>query len=257
MALQRFVALFDVHFGYERRGGHKVSLHAPEAVAATLKFIRDFQPHHTILGGDILDCGAVSHHNHGKPGMTEGLRLRSDAVECRKALIEPIEDATRNRLVYHIGNHEDWLSDLSDAQPALEGLVDVQAILKLGKRWEIIPQGEHSRIGKLLFIHGDQIKASTNPAKWAVEAYEKNIRLGHFHTFQTYTKTSAVADNGHTGTVVPCLCKQNPRYNEGAPNKWMQGFLYGWVADDGIFSDNVAVIVNGKFIALGKEYNGN
>lgn len=254
--IERFVALFDLHYGYERKNGHKVPLHDSAALATTLDFIQDFKPHHVVLGGDILDCGAISHHNHGRPGAVEGMRLVTDATELSQEVIKPLEDLVPGKLVYHIGNHEDWLQDLSDTVPALEGMLDIRTILKLSKRWEVIEQGAHSKLGKLIFVHGDQIRGNANPGKTAVEAYEKNIRLGHFHTYQTFTKTSAVEDNGHTGTVVPCLCKKNPRYNEGAPNKWMQGFLYGYINQtDGSFSDYVAVIVKGKTIINGKVYS--
>jgi hypothetical protein len=256
--VEKFVALYDVHWGYERRNGHKVPLHDPAALEATLAFIQDFQPDHCILGGDILDCGAISHHNHGKPGATEGLKLIADAKECASNLIKPLEAATKHRLVYHIGNHEDWLGDLADKVPALEGMLDIDRILGLGKRWEVVEQGGFTKLGKLVFIHGDQIRSGgVHPAKAAVEAYEKNVRLGHFHTYQVFTKTAEVADNGHTGIVVPCLCKKNPKYNEGAPSKWMQGFEWGYVdPKTGIFADHITVIVNGQFIVHGKKYGG-
>lgn len=254
--MTKFVALFDTHFGYEHRSGHKIALHDPKAISAVLKFVKDFKPDRTILGGDTLDCGSISHHNHGKPGAVEGFRLLADAVELRKVLIDPLEESTKGALTYHIGNHEDWLTDLEQQIPALEGIIDVRSLLKLGKRWEVIPQGDCSKLGKLVFIHGDQIKGGQYAAKNAVEAYERNVRMGHYHTYQVQTKTSAVDLNGHTGCVVPCLCKKRPGYGGGSPNKWMQGFLWGYVSPDGTFADYVSVIVNGKFIALGKEYVG-
>lgn len=254
---QKFVALFDAHYGYENRGGHKVSLHDPKALSIAMQFIEDFEPDHVILGGDMLDCGAVSHHNKGKAGNVEGLRLFSDAKELRKEVIEPLENLIEGRLVYHVGNHEDWLNDLVAEQPGLEGIVDIRSILSLDSRWEVIEQGEASKLGKLVFVHGDQIKGGENVAKYATIAYEKNIRFGHHHTFQIYTKTSAVEANGHTGIAVPCLCKKGPKYGEGAPNKWMQGFLWGYVnGPDGCFNDYITVIVNGKAMINGKVYKG-
>ena len=253
--MTKFVALYDSHFGYERRNGHKIALHDPAALRAALQFTADFKPDVTILGGDILDCGCISHHNHGKPGAVEGLRLVQDANECRDEIILPVQEATKGRLSYIIGNHEKWLTDLSDNIPALEGMIDVESILRLGSRWTITPWGDATKLGKLLFIHGDQIKGGENAAKNAVTAYERNIRLGHFHTYQTFTKTSAVDSNGHTGTVVPCLCKKRPGYGGGSPNKWMQGFLWGYVdLKTGLFNDYTSVIVNGRFIANGKEF---
>ena len=254
---QRFVFLADLHWGFERRGGHKVSLHDPKALGAVMSFIDDFKPNHVILGGDMLDCGAISHHNRNKPGATEGLKLLADAVGLREAVIKPLEALKSTSLTYHIGNHEDWLNDLVEAAPALEGIIDIRSLLKLGHRWDVVEQGGATKLGKLTFVHGDQLRGGDAVAKAAVIAYERNIRFGHFHTFQTYTKTSAVDMNGHTGIAVPCLCKKTPRYGEGAPNKWMQGFLWGYVGGpDGIFNDYVSVIVDGKFIANGLAYQG-
>lgn len=254
--MQKFCALFDLHYGYERRNGAKLPLHDEKALRAVLKFLKDFKPDHTILGGDILDCGAISHHNHGKPGAVEGLRLLGDAKELREKLIKPVESLTKSSLTYIVGNHEDWLTDLVDQIPALEGIVDVRSMLKLGSRWKVVPQGEAHKLGKLVFIHGDQIKGGENAARNAVTAYERNVRFGHFHTFQAATKTSAVDANGHSGIAVPCLCRKNPAYGGQAPNKWLQGFLWGYIGPKGTFADYVSVIVNGTFIAEGKEYKG-
>lgn len=254
--MKKFVALFDSHFGYERRNGHKVALHDEKAISVATQFIADFKPDHTILGGDILDCGSVSHHNHGKPGATEGLRLLEDAVGCRKAIISPVEAATKGSLTYIVGNHEDWLTDLVDQIPALEGIVDVKSMLKLGSRWTVVPQGEAHKLGKLVFIHGDQIKGGEHSAKWATVAFEANVRFGHHHTLQIYSKTSAIQSNGHTGICVPCLCKKGPKYGGGAPNRWVQGFLWGYIHDDGMFNDYVSVITQGKAVINGKMYQG-
>lgn len=253
--LEKFVALFDLHYGYERRGGHKNALHDAKALKVAMDFIQDFKPDHIVLGGDILDCGSVSHHNKQKPGAVEGLRLRSDATELRKAVIEPLERLRTKSRTYIVGNHEDWLNDLVQEIPALEGIVDLKSILSLGNRWDIVPSGETFRLGKLVFMHGDQIKGGEHSAKWATVAFEKNVRFGHHHTFQIYTKTSPVDANGHTGIAVPCLCRKNPNYGGGAPNRWMQGFLWGYVnGPQGTFNDYVSVIVNGTALINGKTY---
>lgn len=254
--MEKFLALWDTHWGSERRGGHKVPLHDARAVSVALKFAKDFKPDHVILGGDILDCGSVSHHNHGKPGATEGLRLLEDAKELRKAVISPLEALKPSTLTYLIGNHETWLDDLVDQIPALEGIVDVRSILGLGSKWKVIPQGEAHRLGKAVFVHGDQIKGGIHSAKYAVEAFQRNIFFGHFHTHQVYTRVSSLDMNGHTGTAVPCLCRKNPLYGGGSPNRWMQGFLFGYVDSDKTFNSYVSIIIDGKAIINGKTYKG-
>lgn len=255
--MEKFVALFDAHFGYENRSGHKVSLHDPKALDVTMQFIDDFKPHNVILGGDMLDCAAISHHTKGKAGQVEGLRIFSDAKELRETIITPIESIAKGRLVYHVGNHEDWLNDLIDITPGLDGIVDPASILSLGKRWEVIDQGDSSKLGKLLFIHGDQVKGGEHVAKSATVTWEANVRFGHHHTYQVYTKTSPKDANGHTGVAVPCLCKKGPGYGKSAPNKWMQGFLWGYTGGtENTFNDYISVIVNGKAIINGKQYKG-
>lgn len=205
----------------------------------------------------MLDCGVISHHNHGKPGATEGLKLIADAKEGRDLFILPVEEIVgKGELVYLIGNHEDWLTDLTDKIPALEGLVDLESLLKL-KRWKVVPQGGSFSLGKLTFIHGDTLKGGDQVAKNAVISYERNVRFGHHHTFQTYSKNSALDyKNGKTGVSVPCLCSKTPKYGEGAPNRWMQGFLFGYVREGGFFSDYVVTIVDGTFVVNGKTYKG-
>jgi metallophosphoesterase superfamily enzyme len=257
--MKKFVATYDLHWGYERRNGHKIPLHDLKAWKSVLKFAEDFKPDTWIMGGDILDCGVVSHHNHGKPGATEGLKLISDAREAREEIIEPVEAilGPKGEKVYIVGNHEDWLTDLTDAIPALEGLVDLKSILKLDDKWKIVNQGEAFKLGKLTFIHGDTVKGGEYCAKAAVVNYERSIRFGHHHTYQVYAKSTPFEyKEAKTGMAIPCLCSKTPKYGEGNPNRWMQGFLYGYILDGGNFSDSVVIILDGQCVVNGKIYRG-
>jgi predicted phosphodiesterase len=256
LAPTKYVALYDVHYGYERKNRHKVPLHDARALQLALKFIDDFKPDVIILGGDILDCGAISHHNTKKPGRTDGLRLLADARECRTHLLKPLEDSGAKKLIYITGNHEDWLNDVVDEMPGLDGLLDLKPLLELtDPRWQVIGQGGHVNLGKLTFIHGDQLSGGDHVAKAAVTAYERNIRFGHHHTYQVYTKTSALdIKEGRTGIAIPCLCSKDPKYGEGKANRWVQGFNYGYVFQDGAFADYTPLIINGRMVANGTVY---
>jgi hypothetical protein len=55
---------------------------------------------------------------------------------------------------------------------------------------------------------------------------------------------------------VPCLSTRRPGYGKGQPNKWIQGFLWGYVNSDGTFNDYVSIIVRDRFIANGTTYKG-
>lgn len=256
-SLERFIATYDLHFGWERKAGHKVPVHDVKAWNAVLKFAKDFKPTTWIHGGDMLDCRMISHHTRNKPGQVEGLRLLADAQDGREFFIKPVEEIVgKGNLVYILGNHEDWLRDLSEEIPGLEGLLSVEELLKL-KKWKVVPQGGFYNLGKLTFIHGDTLSGGDNVAKNAVLYYERNVRFGHFHTHQTYTKNSALdLKNAKTGVAVPCLCSKNPQYGEGRPNKWSQGFLWGYVREGGFFNDYVSTIIDGTFAANGTLYKG-
>lgn len=254
--MTKFLYAVDLHWGYERVNGHKRPLHDLRAMNAMLQFAKDFKPDEIILGGDMLDCGLISHHNHGKPGATEGLKLRADATELQDALLTPLECLGAKKLVYIEGNHEAWLNQLVEAIPTLEGLLELDNILDLSN-WKVIPQGGQYDLGKLTFLHGDTVVGGEHMAKQAVINYERNVRFGHYHTLQMYTKTSpSEYKNGKTGIAVPCLCHKTPKYGKGKPNKWMSGFNWGYVLPNGNFSDYVSLIMDGQFIANGKLYKG-
>lgn len=261
--MQKFLAIFDAHVGFERLPGEArpSPLHDPKALGAVWKFAEDFKPDRVILGGDILDCGPVSHHNRKTPGKTEGLRMRRDFELCRELVIDPAAEvlAPDGKLDYLIGNHEDWLQDLSDEIPGLEGVVDVKGGLDLSDSWRVHRQGTILPLSRhLLLVHGDVIKGGgEQKAKAAVIQFERSIRFGHFHSYQTYTKTSSIdIELPRTGINVPCLCKKSPRYTESSPQRWAQGFLWGYIMPNGTFSDYVSIIISGRFTALGKEYRG-
>jgi hypothetical protein len=251
----------DTHWGYESKGGHKKPLHDPKALSCMLQFAADFKPHDVILGGDILDCGPIArHHNKGKPRKTEGFRLLRDAEECRENIINPLQSLVPRdgQLSYIVGNHEDWIEDLLDEDPALEGLVNIRKLLNLGTRWNVIEQGRGIQYHKLYFLHGDTIKGGEHCAKAGVLNYERNVRFGHFHTLQQYTKTSPIdAEVAKTGVAIPCLCSKDVGYMERIPNKWVQGFEWGYVDDGGgPFEDHVAIIIRGNAVINGKLYRG-
>lgn len=255
--LQRFVALYDLHWGYERKGGRLHELHDPRALAVAMAFIGDFNPHHIILGGDMLDCGAISHHNDRKPGCIEGLRVDRDAEELRHTVLEPLERRRSRSLTYLIGNHEDWLNQIAEVMPGLGTRVSPEALLGLGPKWKVVQRGGFHRLGKLIFKHGDTIKGGEHAAKAAVISSERSIRFGHRHTFAAYTKLSDVdLKQKHTGISLPCLAQKGPGYGQGQANRWVSGFNYGWILPGGAFSDYVPLIINNRAVIEGKLYCG-
>jgi hypothetical protein len=80
--------------------------------------------------------------------------------------------------------------------------------------------------------------------------------LGHFHArIQAATKTSAIHHELAVIGIVPCLCSKDPKYGQGKPNRWVQGFNFGYIdTHSGRFNDYVQIITSGQSIINGKLY---
>lgn len=256
----RFMFATDAHVGWEvTAAGKKVPVHNEAAITSMLKFASDFRPHGFIAGGDWLDLGAISHHNKSKKRAIENLRVDEDVKWMGKNLMAPVEEVTSGELWYIGGNHERFLEDLIEGEPGLADTLTIPKLANLEQRgWEWIPVGGRVDIGKLRFIHGDQLSGGgMNIAKRAIETHFKSIAFGHFHTKQEYVTHSPVdATSIHVGIAVPALANRAPAYGRNRPNKWANGFLYGVSFPDGTFAYHNVVMTDGRFYANGKIYKG-
>ncbi len=258
MPITRGLFFVDSHWGHEIKCGKKRPLHDPKAHHVLLKIASDWKPQVIIMGGDGLDCGAASHWNANKPRLTEGLRLEKDAADYHGEVLQPLEGLGAKQKHYILGNHEDWVEQFVDSNPAIEGLVSVDDMLGLTSNgWDVHPQGSVINEGKLYFMHGDTVRSSTYPARYAVDTYGRSICFGHFHSPQSHTRVSALdtADK-HTGRSVGCLCRKDPGYGRGSPNRWAQGFLLFERADDGYFQVHEIAVTEGQAIWSGRRYRG-
>lgn len=257
MSLYRTLYFVDSHYGFENVNGKKRPIHDQKAHDVMLQIASDWAPTHVVCGGDGLDCGSVSHHRQKEgPRSTEGLRLAEDAELFFGLILKPLSSIKHKH--YILGNHERWLEDVIDQVPGLEGAVSIDSLLGLSNNgWKVHELGSALTItGRLYYLHGDSIRGGQWPAKWAVEAYQRSVVFGHFHTSQRFTKHNALdATDIHRGFAVGCLCRRDPGYGRGTPNKWCQSVTL--VEEDsktGQFQLNEVEIINGKAIFNGKVY---
>ena len=265
LRMKKFLALFDLHVGkeYIDTKGKLVlqDTHNERAIKAVLEFSKDFKPDVLILGGDQINAGPCSHWNHGKPRLVEGFRIKDEMDRLDELVLTPFEKtlAKKNRKIFLIGNHEVWIRDFVNENPGVEGLVEPENYLSLTKRkYEIYSQGEIATVGKLNFVHGDVVlgRGGANPATKLVMAYQRNIRAGHLHTYSAAVLESPVdRQDYHTGVVVPSLSTRCPAFIKYNPNKFINGFLYGYFWSDG-FSDEVVIVNKNEFVVGGKKYKG-
>jgi hypothetical protein len=256
----KFLAAGDLHYGYERKGINSklVPLHNQRCIDGLIEFAHDYKPDKFLLMGDGIDCGPISHWNRSRRRSVEGLRLQEDVEEFKTRFFNPINQAlpAHCKKVYLEGNHEYWIRQVLEDYPGLDGLIDLPSLLKLDKHgWDWLKMGSVIREGKWLGIHGENMPNSEMVAKKAVTDYECNIRLWHNHTFQVFTKRTAVdLSEVKNGISVPGLCDRAPGYGKKAPNRHCHGFLTCEVFGNGFFTDQVTLITEAGFRLFGKTY---
>lgn len=268
--IKRFMALYDIHVGTDKRlvKGIMTSepTHSIEAIRAVMEFAQDFQPHWLFLGGDQLNCGPVSHWLKGKPRLAPDMNLKWEMDTLDELVLRPMDaiipPAGRGgRKIWKRGNHENWIDALVNENPGIEGLVEPENYLRLRQRgWELAGDEDIIQFGKVNFIHGHEVfKRGTvmagSGAKKLGNAYRRNIRAGHIHTFEVYTDiTPADRSDYHTAICVPAMARANHAYTGGSSSNFQQGFNFGYVLPDGSFTDFVVIINNGKFVWNGRIY---
>lgn len=240
-------------------------IHCPHVDWPTWGAILDFTKRNNVglfvLGGDNLDCAAISHHNKNKPIFRQRGQMKKDLDVFESRILDPIErvlprDAEK---VWLTGNHEDWLLQLIEEQPELEGLLDFTKYLRLEERgWTIRPQGGHYKKGRLKWIHGDVLTGGQNAPKKALDTFVESIAHGHFHAFSTATKVLPASKKhkwqawGHG-----CVGKLDAGYLKRRPTGWLNGFgITEFYGASGHFSHFPVTVFNGRFAYGGRMYGG-
>jgi hypothetical protein len=201
-----------------------------------------------------MDCEPVSHWQKNKLKDREGLRLASDFKESN-LLLDKIQDNS-GRLIYLEGNHEFWLRDAINAQPELEGLINLEPNLRFDERKvEFHEYNKVYRLGKLAFTHG--LYTSQNHAKRHVDNFGCSIVYGHMHDVQLHVKVSPIdVEDKHLGLSLGCLANTNPTWLRNRPNNWVHCLGLGTVRASGNFSIDPVIICNGEATYAGKTFRG-
>ena len=258
--MEKFISLYDIHSGWEYKsisGEQKIVPTMNEtAVKLALDFAQDFKPDTILFGGDQINCAPISHWNKDSIGKIGNFTLKDELDWFNDTVLGGLKFKNKVRRIWHRGNHERWFEDLLNRNPGLRGMTNLEGYLGLEKRgFEIYDYGECSTIGKIHNIHGDVLPSGVNVARTAALRYGRNIRFGHFHTYQAYTLHNPL-DNADikTSVCVPCLASRGPQYGGNVPNNHINGWSYGYVQDNGNFSDTVALVVNDQVIINGEIY---
>lgn len=257
---KKIVLLPDIHYPH----------HNVEAFRAVLKFIKWFKPDEVNLLGDAMNMDTVNHWKRDKGNQLyfEGKRMKAEYEGFDRDILRPIEKAIPKHCVkvYMGGNHEDWVNEVIEKNPQLQGMIEPEIALNLKKRnWIWIPYIIHNNddswkrgmreYGKLVVFHGEY--TNKYHAFKTASSFSKSVVYGHTHDIQMYTTTTQDDYTSfHTAQSIGCLANLSPEYLKGNFNKWVNAFGILYLRENGYFNLYTPIIVKGKFIYAGKIFEG-
>lgn len=220
MGIKKALVLADIHCPEEDK----------KALASVEKYMGEEKFDYVIYLGDFMDLSLISHHNKDKLRKVEGKRILKEYEAGNKILDrhQKLIYAHNPKCVFYFlfGNHCERISKYIDANPQLEGMIEVSKGLRLKERGfkEIMcyPDGEVLKINDLIFTHGSF--TSSNPAKKHLEAYNSSVVFGHLHSPSMYTGVSYDKKNIKAGYGLGCLARFEQDYLKKAPSKWKKNF---------------------------------
>ena len=250
--IQRWIIVPDIHASVSQE-------HDEKALAAAEDFMSGRKWDGYLNLGDLCDLSIISHHNKTnlriveKGRILEEYRVADSILSAHEKIIRT--NNPRARMVYLFGNHDYRIERYIDANPALEGLMEVEKVLRLKERnieyvksWE---KGELVQLGNCWFSHG--LYTTDFAAKKMVQAFNRNILFGHCHTYQVYSTFGYRSQDVLIGASLGCLCKIPQQYLKGAPTKWCQMVTeFSFEPSSGDFWFNPIQIHNGKLCYDGR-----
>lgn len=236
-------------------------VHVPEqdniAIKSVLNLMDDIKFDGIINLGDYLNLSCISHWNENKHKTLEGKRLKGDYISGN-ALLDEFDKRLPKGAEKHflMGNHEEWMGQLIEKYPALDGLFDISSGLKLNERgYKIYPYNEIVRFGRLCVTHG--IYCGTTPARTHASKLLSNVLVGHTHSPEMCLIHSPAKEVSVVGYVNGCLCHMSPDYMKSKPSNWATGVAILYLFPNGWFDVNLIRIVKGRFVYNEKLYDGN
>lgn len=202
-----------------------------------------------------MDFDYISSFNKENLRAVEGKKFLEDYAGANEILSRHQQIVWENnpyaKFVLLEGNHEERVERYLNANPLLEGIIEVEIGLQLKERgFEWIrswSKGEVYTIGKANFIHGNYTN-QYHPAKMASK-YGDSVFYGHTHDMMCHAVANRLhPDKVHVGQSLGCLCERDQSYMKGAPSNWQQGFGVFHFLPNGNYSYYTPRIFDHKFI---------
>ena len=183
---QRVLVLPDIHLRPAMNG--VPSGEDTETLSALQRYVANYSWNQVVMLGDLMDFDCISTHNINKLRLVEGRRIQRD-YDHGNRFLDSWQRATPGAVWTLIeGNHDERIERYIDANPALEGSLEIEAKLDLksrGIRWvRFWSKGEIYSIGNAHFGHG----LYTNKYHAEKHAAEYGVCFFYGHCFDHATE---------------------------------------------------------------------
>lgn len=242
-----FIAWFDDHFPHNL------------FFDAKLQVLKDEKPDYLILGGDMLNMDPFNHWAKNIPRQTRNLPIAKPYYQfANSEFFKPIREAvgTKTKIVYILGNHENWAEKAVNMLPEGEGYFEVENNINPKYVDYFVKNKYGVALGDLWFYHGDNIPYSKSQhAKKMATYLHRNVMFGHYHDYEIHSLHVAVDEQPIIAISVPCSTVCNPSsYGKDQPTNRSDGFGYGEIRPDGSFDAKIALMRSGEFLFKSKRY---
>ena len=216
-------------------------------------FAQDIKPDWVVNLGDWLDLSYISSFNEAFLRKLENKRYMKDVDLANREL-----DFWQRIADDHIlleGNHDFRVKRWIDKNPAMEGFLEYENVMKLYER-QIPYVWSHEqpyKKGKLMMHHG-RFCNKYSAAKH-LDVYMGNIVFGHVHKFQTASKVIPNYDDEIQAWSIACLSDVEPEYAKNQPLGHQNGFaVVEMDPETGAFNLYPINIIRGSFIYGGRRW---
>ena len=226
--------------------------HDERAVRIVEQIVNEWEPQTIVVLGDWIDNLSVSGH---EPAKTFDRNLKREAAVAATRL----EGLTRGIPERHfvMGNHETRLERfIAKKAPELDGLVNIEDLLGLGKWTSVTPYNETLKLGKLNITH-DVGKAGQNAHRSAAQSYMASAIIGHTHRM-AYDVIGRQAGPPVVAAMFGWLgdYRKVEYLHRAEAKRWPLGFGIGRMEPSGVVHVTPVPIVNYKACAEGVLYVG-
>ena len=234
-----------------------VPKHDKKALKAVLNYVADNPVNEIVILGDFMDMDCISSHNEKNLRAVAAQTLQNDYEEGQKVLDSIVKAGGGADVTLLEGNHEYRVERYVDANPQVEGMIEIEKGLDLSNHnvgWvRFWSKGEIYKVGKCSFIHGRY--TNEHHAKRHAIDYGGNVVYGHTHDVQQHSLVRVGEHDTVVAQSLGCLCEYAQPYMHGAPSKWQQAFGQFYFWPNGEFQYYVGRLFGGRFFGPnGKEY---